>query len=95
MVYFRIYDFPRKSNTFITFLATTGVVLGAAYSIWLYNRVAYGNLKIYYITAYSDMSRREMAVFTPLIFLTLLMGIYPDIFLDPMHASVTHLILAC
>eukprot|EP00003_Mantamonas_plastica_P017117 TRINITY_DN28543_c0_g1_i1.p1 TRINITY_DN28543_c0_g1~~TRINITY_DN28543_c0_g1_i1.p1 ORF type:complete len:490 (+),score=-269.39 TRINITY_DN28543_c0_g1_i1:104-1573(+) len=81
-----------QSNTTITFFATTGVILGAAYSIWLYNRVSFGSLNVQYIKQFVDMNRREMAVFIPFIFLTLLMGIYPEIFLDTMHVSVANLI---
>ena len=78
-----------QANTMITMLAATGMVLGGAYSLWLYNRVAFGNLKIQSIHEFSDVNRREFFVQLPLILGTLLMGIYPEIFLDPMHASVS------
>ena len=81
-----------QANTMITMLAATGMVLGGAYSLWLYNRVAFGNLKIQSIHEFSDVNRREFFVQLPLILGTLLMGIYPEIFLDPMHASVSNLI---
>lgn len=79
-------------NTFITILGSTGMVLGAAYSLWLYNRVAFGDLKIQYIKTYVDVNRREFMMFLPLVFLTLYLGIYPEIFLNPMHASVSFII---
>nr|YP_007890521.1 NADH dehydrogenase subunit 4 [Andalucia godoyi]AGH24015.1 NADH dehydrogenase subunit 4 [Andalucia godoyi] len=81
-----------QSNTSVAFFATTGIILGAAYSLWLYNRVAFGNLKVQFIHEFSDVNRREFAVFVPFVFLTLLMGVYPEIFLDPMHVSVAHLL---
>lgn len=81
-----------QSNTSVAFLATTGIILGAAYSLWLYNRVAFGNLKVEHISEFSDVTRREFAVFVPFVFLALFMGIYPEIFLDPMHVSVAHLL---
>ena len=80
-----------QSNTLITVLASTGIVLGAAYSIWLYNRVAFGSLTNY-IVAFNDINKREMMIFVPFIILTLLMGIYPNIFIDTMHMSVSNLL---
>ena len=80
-----------QSNTLITVLASTGIVLGAAYSIWLYNRVAFGALTNY-IVAFNDINKREMMIFVPFIILTLLMGIYPNIFIDTMHMSVSNLL---
>ena len=81
-----------QANTTITFLGATGMVLGGAYSLWLYNRLAFGNLKTQYIGAFSDMNRREFYVQLPLILGTLFLGIYPEIFIDPMHVSVANLI---
>jgi len=80
-----------QSNTLITVLASTGIVLGAAYSIWLYNRVAFGALTNY-IVAFNDVNKRELMIFVPFIILTLLMGIYPNIFIDTMHMSVSNLL---
>ena len=80
-----------QSNTLITVLASTGIILGAAYSIWLYNRVSFGALTNY-IIAFNDVNKREMMIFIPFIILTLLMGIYPNIFLDTMHMSVSNLL---
>lgn len=82
-----------QANTTVAFLATTGIILGAAYSLWLYNRVAFGNLRIEYIHLFSDVNRREFYIFLPLILLTLYMGIYPEVFLSPLHTSVANLII--
>lgn len=68
------------------------MVLGGAYSLWLYNRIAYGNLKVTYTGFSTDMNRREFFTFLPLVILTLVMGVYPEIFLDPMHTSCANLI---
>lgn len=81
-----------KSNVFITILAATGSVFGAAYSLWLYNRTAFGNIRLKYIENFQDVDRREFFVFLPCIILVLVMGIYPEIFLKVMHTSVSHLI---
>jgi proton-translocating NADH-quinone oxidoreductase chain M len=80
-----------QSNTTITVLASTGIILGAAYSIWLYNRIFFGSISNY-IFKYNDMNKREFLIILPFIILTILMGIYPDIFLDTMHASVSNII---
>lgn len=82
-----------QTNTITAFIATTGIILGAGYSLWLYNRVAFGNLKTEFIKEFADINRREFALFLPFIILTLLMGIYPDIFLNSIHASVANLLI--
>lgn len=81
-----------QANTTICVLAGTGMILGGGYSLWLFNRIAYGNLKVQAIQQFSDVNRREFMVFLPLTVGTLLMGIYPEIFLDPMHVSISSLI---
>ena len=81
-----------KVNTTVTFLGATGMVLGGCYSLWLFNRIAYGNLKTQYIKKYLDLNKREFFTFLPLILGTLLTGIYPDIFLNSIHMSVNMLI---
>lgn len=81
-----------QSNTAITFMASTGVVLGAAYSIWLYNRVTFGPFKGAYIEEFVDVNRREFIILAVLAFLVLLMGIYPELFLDYLHSSVEKVI---
>jgi len=81
-----------QSNVIISALSATGMVLGGGYALWLFNRIAFGNIKMQYIKQYSDMNRREFFIFLPLIILTFVMGIYPDIFFEPMHVSVGNLI---
>ena len=81
-----------KVNTTVTFLGATGMVLGGCYSLWLFNRIAYGNLKTQYIKKYVDLNKREFFTFLPLILGTLLTGIYPDLFLNSIHMSVNMLI---
>jgi NADH-quinone oxidoreductase subunit M len=78
-----------KFNTTICFLGATAMVLGGAYSLWLYNRVAYGNIKIEYIKQFEDINYREFIVLLPLVLGVLFIGIYPNLFLEPIHASVT------
>ena len=81
-----------KVNTSVTFLGATGMVVGGAYSLWLFNRISYGNLKIQYTTQFLDISLREFTTFLPLLLGTLLTGLYPNIFLSLIHMSVNNLI---
>lgn len=81
-----------KVNTTITFLGATGVIIGGAYSLWLFNRIAFGNLKIQYTQTFLDLSLRESVLFLPLILGTFIIGIYPNIFLSSIHMSVNYLV---
>jgi proton-translocating NADH-quinone oxidoreductase chain M len=81
-----------KVNTTITFLGATSVVIGGAYSLWLFNRIAYGNIKTQYTNFFLDLSPRELVVFLPLILGTIIVGVYPNIFLTSIHASVNSLV---
>jgi len=81
-----------KANTWIAFLAATGLILGAAYALWLYRKIIFGELTKESLKAILDMNRREIAVFLPLVLITLWMGIYPNSFLDPMAPAVDKLI---
>ncbi|HUC61350.1 MAG TPA: NADH-quinone oxidoreductase subunit M [Alphaproteobacteria bacterium] len=81
-----------KVNTWVAALGSTGMILGAAYMLWLYRRVIFGQLTKAELMAILDLSPREMAVFAPLAIVVMWMGIYPNSFLDPMHASIAHVI---
>jgi len=48
-----------KTNTTITFISATGMIIGGCYSLWLFNRIAYGNLKTQYFQTYLDINKRE------------------------------------
>lgn len=81
-----------KSNTSVTFLGATGVILSGAYSLWLLNRIAFGNMKVQYYAKFIDLNHREFMCFLPLIIGTLLLGIFPGIVLNSVHFSVNYLI---
>jgi len=68
-------------NVVVAFLAGLGIILGAVYTVWLYNRIMFGyvNLSIRY---YADLNFREYFVLLVLIFFTFFMGIYPSFFLS-------------
>ncbi len=80
-------------NRLLALFAAMGMVLGAAYMLWLYRRVLFGPLTKRELKAISDLSPREIAVFSPLAVLTLWMGIYPSSFLGFFSESVAQLII--
>ena len=79
-------------NTVIAAIATSGVILSAAYALWLYRRVAFGPLLKASLATIQDMSRRERAIFAPLVVMTLLLGVYPAVVTDIIGPSVGALI---
>lgn len=79
-------------NTTIAFIGATGMVLGGAYSLWVFNRIVYGNLKTQYLNSFVDINKREFYIFLPLVLATLFVGIYPEIFLMPMNVSIISLV---
>jgi len=77
-----------KVSTTITLLCTTGIILGAAYMLYLYRRVVFGELKFDDVKAMTDLSPREIALLAPLAAAVLWMGVYPESFLAPMRGDV-------
>jgi len=81
-----------QANTWVCFLAATGVVLGAAYMLVLYRRVVFGKLERPDLKSLLDMNLREIVVFAPLVLLVFWMGVYPATFLKPTEPAVVELI---
>ena len=81
-----------RVNTWVAALATTGVILSAAYALWLYRRVVFGPLEKESLKLITDMNLREVAVMAPLILLTVLFGFYPAPLIDVTEVSVRNLI---
>ena len=79
-------------STWVATLATFGVILGAAYMLYLYRRLIFGELTKDTLKKVLDISPREWSVFAPLVILTIWMGIYPSTFLNFMHVSVDNLL---
>ena len=79
-------------STWLAALAATGVILGAAYMLYVYRRIIFGVLDKDNLKDIVDLSPREIAVFAPLVILVFWMGIYPASFLDMMAVSVDNLI---
>lgn len=78
-------------NPVFAVLGSTGIVLSAAYSIWLYNRIAFGAWSKY-LNYTTDLTRREFMLLLPLLFVAVVFGIFPNIILDSVHASTSGLL---
>ncbi len=81
-----------QSNTWVAALATTGIILGAAYMLYLYRRVIFGKLEKDDLKSILDLKPREIAIFVPLVIVTIWMGVWPAPFLDVMDASIANVI---
>ena len=81
-----------RVNTWVAFVATSGVILSAAYALWLYRRVTMGALVKESLRTISDMTPRERWIFVPLIAMTILLGVYPRAVTDITGPSVAALL---
>jgi NADH-quinone oxidoreductase subunit M len=81
-----------KANTWVAFFATTGVILSAAYALWLYARVVYGKVENHAFDTIPDLDRREMVLLVPLALLVIYYGIQPGPILDACAASVEQIV---
>jgi len=79
-------------NTWVAAVATTGVIFSAAYALWLYRRVVFGDLIKESLKTIQDMTPRERGIFAPLVAMTLLLGVYPALALDIIGPSVAALV---
>ncbi len=77
-----------RANSWVAFVATTGIILGAAYMLWLYWRVAYGTSRNPDASAMPDLNRRELGMLGAIAAVVLWMGVYPESFLAPMRNDV-------
>ncbi|HEX2593484.1 MAG TPA: NADH-quinone oxidoreductase subunit M, partial [Rhizomicrobium sp.] len=80
------------ANTWVAIFAATGVILSAAYALYLYRRIIFGKLVKPGLQTIQDLSLREVAILAPLVILTILMGVYPKPVFDVTRASVANLI---
>ena len=81
-----------QENTWIAALAATGLILGAAYMLYLYRRVIFGKLEKEDLKSMTDLNWRELGIMVPLVVLIFWMGIYPSSFLDVIHPSVAAIV---
>ncbi len=80
-----------RVSTLATLLCTTGIILGAAYMLYLYRRVVFGEIVHDDVRAMPDLSLREIALLAPIAAVVLWMGVYPESFLAPMRGDVATL----
>ncbi len=81
-----------NANSWVALFATTGVILSAAYALYLYRRVIFGVLDKPSLAKIADLTPREIALFAPLIALTIYYGVRPGPVLEASAASVTNLL---
>ncbi len=81
-----------RVNTWVAFFAATGVILSAAYALWLYRRVIFGALSKDSLKQLLDLSPREKAILYPLVVLTIFFGVYPAPVFDATAQSVKALV---
>jgi NADH-quinone oxidoreductase subunit M len=79
-------------NTWVAIFAATGVILSAAYALYVYRRVVFGDLVKPALQTIRDLSPREIAILAPLVVLTIAMGVYPKPIFDVTSASVAQLV---
>ena len=82
-----------KFNTFSSIIGATGVILCGAYSLWLYNRMIFGNLKIIHTIRFNDLTFREFTILLPLLFFVFFMGVYPTFFSTYIHLASSAILL--
>ena len=83
-----------KANTWVAFFATTGVILSAAYALWLFARVVYGKLEKHALETIPDLDGRELALLVPLAALVIYFGVQPNAILSMSQASVDAILSA-
>ena len=81
-----------RANTWVAAIATTGVILSAAYALWLFARVMFGPLDKPSLKSITDLSPREIGLLLPLVVLTVWYGIHPAPVLDAFAASTDALL---
>jgi NADH-quinone oxidoreductase subunit M len=81
-----------RYNTWLAIFGTTGVVLSAAYALWLYRRMIFGALDKSSLKAITDLTPREAGFMLPLVVITIVLGFYPKPIFDVTRASVAHLV---
>jgi NADH-quinone oxidoreductase subunit M len=81
-----------RVNTWLAIIGATGVILSAAYALWLYRRVIFGNLEKANLRSVLDLSAREKSILIPMVVLTIVLGVYPNFVFDVTGTSVAHLV---
>lgn len=81
-----------KINFILTSISALSLIISSAYSLWLFNRISFGNLKIQYLKNFLDLNFREFFIFIPLALGSFFTGIYSNIILKPIHFNISYII---
>jgi len=77
-----------KFNTFVALFAASGIILGAIYMLYLYKNIIFGLLINEKLKDICDLNNREKIILYPLIVMVIIIGVFPNIFLEPMRLSI-------
>jgi NADH-quinone oxidoreductase subunit M len=75
-------------NTFIALFAASGIILGAIYMLYLYKNIIFGVLTCDKVREILDLETREKLIMYPIIIMVIIIGVFPNIFLESIHMSV-------
>jgi len=82
-----------QKNSFIALFAALGIILGAIYMLYLYKKIIFGTLENEKLKEILDLNLREKLILYPLVLVVIIIGIFPNIFLDPMRMSIEQIII--
>ena len=82
-----------QKNSFIALFAALGIILGAIYMLYLYKKIIFGTLENEKLKEILDLNLREKLILYPLVLAVIIIGIFPNIFLDPMRISIEQIII--
>ena len=80
------------NNFFVLWLTTLSLVLSVAYTIWFYNKITFGNIKINYILNWTDIDKKENFIFGILALITIFLGFFPNQILDITYTSSFYIV---
>ena len=81
-----------KHNSLLAIFTATGIILSAIYMLYLYKRIIFGTLSNEKLTNILDLNFREIIIMVPLIIVVIIIGIFPNIFLEPMRIPIQNII---
>ena len=82
-----------QKNSFIALFAALGIILGAIYMLYLYKKIIFGTLENEKLKEILDLNLREKLILYPLVLAIIIIGIFPNIFLDPMRMSIEQIVI--
>lgn len=83
-----------NNSPFCAIIACSGVILCGGYSLWLYNRVFFGNLKLTYSVKFEDLTLKEFMLLIPLLLFITILGVYPSLITRTLNMSLSNIIIS-